>query len=201
MKKYYLADVLTATQVVLAVILAVMTVVEVDAGYAMIVFVLGELCDAFDGICARRWPYPEDGKRRWWRVHAEALDQISDIMLGVAGLAYITFCVHFKLGATLSIVTILIGAGVQAWVYSSLYKQNPKLALKVVLIRRLGYVAAVVWLALIMLWTSSFHQTTKIVLTGLGLILCAILWVVKEDRRMQDKTPPTVKIKPEEDGL
>ena len=64
MRKYHLADVLTSLETLCAVILIGFAIGNVPVDYALWVFAAAELCDAFDGICARRWPYPDDGKRR-----------------------------------------------------------------------------------------------------------------------------------------
>ena len=86
MKKYHLADALTVCELICAVILSGMAFLRVAPAYALWVFAAGELCDAYDGTCARRWPYPDDGKYRWWRVPRTVafIEHMSDILLGLA---------------------------------------------------------------------------------------------------------------------
>lgn len=68
MRKYHLADALTALEIIMAATITGMIIFGGSANVVIWLFAVGELCDAFDGICARRWPYPDDGKFRWWRV-------------------------------------------------------------------------------------------------------------------------------------
>jgi len=89
MKKYHLADALTAFEVTMAIALLGMAFFQIPADIAIWVFVLGELADALDGPCARRWPYPDDGKVRWWRTHVKTIEHISDIFIAVACMLYL----------------------------------------------------------------------------------------------------------------
>lgn len=91
MKKYHLADALTAFEVMMAFTLIGMAFFQVPADTAIWVFVAGELADAFDGPCARRWPYPNDGKYRWWRVPAtvKRIEHFSDIFIATSCMFYL----------------------------------------------------------------------------------------------------------------
>lgn len=88
-KLYYLADVLTCSEVIAGIILLAMTALHISADVAIWVFVLGELCDAFDGPAARRWPYPNDGKKRWWRTYVKEIEHGSDIFIAISCMAYL----------------------------------------------------------------------------------------------------------------
>ncbi len=91
MKKYHLADALTVIEIIMAFILIGMTIHPVPADIAIWFFVIGELADAFDGPCARRWPYPDDGKKRWWRVPktVKRIEHLSDIFIAVSCMFYL----------------------------------------------------------------------------------------------------------------
>lgn len=90
MKKYHLGDLLSATEIALTLLIIVLTCVGTSADIVIWIFVAAELCDAFDGPCARRWPYPKDGKKRWWRTHVQAIEHISDIALLVVTAVYLS---------------------------------------------------------------------------------------------------------------
>lgn len=189
MKKYHIADMLTALEFVSAVVLLILTIVGADAGVALIVFLFGELCDAFDGIAARTWHYPDDGKVRWWREHASGIDQLSDIVLAFFVLVYVAAHVDFELGITIIILALVVGWGVQFWAYGYLYKKAPNLALKVILARRFMYLAGILVVAIKLMLAASWSRPIKYALVGLGIVASILLWFIKEDRRTEDKTP------------
>ncbi|MBR3220580.1 CDP-alcohol phosphatidyltransferase family protein [Candidatus Saccharibacteria bacterium] len=189
MKKYHIADVLTALEFVCAVVLLILTIMGADPGIALVVFLFGELCDAFDGIAARTWHYPDDGKVRWWREHANGIDQLSDIVLAFVVLVYVAVHVDFALGVTIIILALVVGWSVQFWVYGYLQKHSPDLALKVVLARRFMYLAGIVVVTVKLMIAASWTRPVKYILMGLCLVASILLWFLKEDRRTQDKTP------------
>lgn len=88
-KKYHLCDLFTLLELVLACTLTVMAFQHASPDHALWVFIGGELCDALDGPCARRWPYPDDGKRRFWRSPrlVQITEHVSDILL-IGALAF-----------------------------------------------------------------------------------------------------------------
>ena len=60
LKQYHIADILTLCEVICTCILGVLLFIGAKPQTALIVFGIGELCDAFDGICARNLkPYPK----------------------------------------------------------------------------------------------------------------------------------------------
>lgn len=89
MKKYFIADVLSLTEILMGLTLIVMTVLRISANWAIWVVIVGELCDAFDGIAARRWPYPPTDKPYWWRIPkvVQTIEHLSDILL-IGALAF-----------------------------------------------------------------------------------------------------------------
>lgn len=89
LKKYHLCDLFTLLEIILACTLIAMAHLQISANYAIWVFIGGELCDALDGPCARCWPYPDDGKKRFWRIPwvVKAAEHISDITL-ISALAF-----------------------------------------------------------------------------------------------------------------
>lgn len=83
MKKYFTADVLSLTEIVMGLTLIAMTILETPADVVIWVFIAGQLCDAFDGIAARRWPYPPMDPPYWWRIPrvVQCIEHTSDILL------------------------------------------------------------------------------------------------------------------------
>ena len=82
MKKYF-ADILTFTRIILATTLIVVAIIGDNPGYnsvAFVLFVVGELTDAFDGTCAMRWPFPKD-KTLKYRKYAAVYDMVADAVL------------------------------------------------------------------------------------------------------------------------
>lgn len=191
MKKYYLADVLTSIEVLLAMAMVAMAILGVSADWAFVTFVAAELCDAFDGICARRWHYPDDGKRRWWRVHAPAIDQISDIMLGLACLLFVGWRVNLVLALVALGVALLLGFFVQIcvkWRPLPWFERHSRAAFWLVMFRRYLYVIAIVVLALALLLATTWPWLVRYIVIGLAVGLGVWLIVIKFNRLSEDKT-------------
>ena len=54
MKKYHLADLLTLGEALFTVVIIACAIAGAASQWAFLAFAAGELCDAFDGICARK---------------------------------------------------------------------------------------------------------------------------------------------------
>ncbi len=198
MKKYHLADLFTLLEVILAIVLFVMAFCGVPPDYAIWVFVAGELCDALDGPCARRWHYPDDGKYRWWRHYNVEIDQISDIILAVACGAYLFM-------QTSHFIAVLLLFGIGSWcafVQYTLYRYDrttkrfvptdmPELErTEIILLRRKVYVYLGVGGAILtLIWYTSWPIPVRAGVTVLGLIIARDLSRRKQNRLNQDKTP------------
>ena len=92
MKKYYIADLLTVLEVILSgVVIYLGFHSTISSGIASFVILIAELCDAFDGIAARTWPYPVGNYP--WRKFATLYDILSDLLLGATALWYIIIVV------------------------------------------------------------------------------------------------------------
>lgn len=189
MKKYHIADLLTLSEGVLALFLVGLAFFENSSDLALWCFLIAELCDAFDGICARKFHYPNDGKYRWWRVHASFLDQLTDILAGSAALIYISLRVNLKLGLTGFALALVVGLAVQIIAYSKFTRHHPRLKLGLILARRYFYLGGVAAGAIVLLFQTSWTKTVKITILVLGLIVGLILAVVKLNRLTEDKTP------------
>lgn len=197
MKKYHLADFFTLLEAVLAIMLLIMAICGTRAEQALWVFVAGELCDAVDGPCARRWHYPDDGKYRWWRHYNSEIDQITDIMLAISCGVYLIWRISAFWGIALLGGIGIFCLAIQWYVYRYdsathrlVYRENRANAEDIVLFRRHVYVIAGVGGAIALLvWSTEWLLIVKRVLTIIGVICGLVLLKLKWDRWSQDKTP------------
>ena len=192
--KKYLADIITLIRFVLATILLVIAFVGGTLGTAFLLFAFGELTDAFDGTCAAKWPFPKD-KTPKYRKYAAKFDMITDTYLGVAmGLFFIfqiSAAIGLTLGLTYGIITIITDLIVYGKVMGhpddakkgSLAHKNFKLAKRIILARRMLYIAVLAFGVLYTLYFSEFTLVTKIVITAVTALIGIFLWFFQAQRR------------------
>lgn len=188
---YILADVLTAIRGVLAFAIWLIAglVVLFDSAASVWnspdiviwLFVIGELCDAFDGICARRWHYPDDGKKRWWRENASVLDQVTDIFLITATATYLGVRLGrfdlLMLGGIVALFCIIV-EGLKFHYYSK----------RLILLRRYIYLACIVLALFTLLFATSWNGLAKGVAIAAIFIVGIFLMIIKRNRLTQDVT-------------
>ncbi len=193
MKSYHLADVLTLSEVLAGVILLGMATLRVPADYAIWVFVAGELCDAFDGVCARRWPYPNDGKKRWWRTYVTQIEHLSDIFIAVVCMIYLMRSTNEAVAAgafALGIIIIVICSCVEI-IRRLPENPNPsdaakKLMNNLILVRR--WIYAFVGIGggvFLLIMATSWHIITKLSAIALGISTGVALLIYKQDRALK----------------
>ena len=93
----YLADILTGSRLILAIVLMVLAFVGSPAENAFIIFLVAELTDTFDGTCARKWPFPK-GKVPRYRKYAAQFDMASDVLLAAAQTLFLLLQVDLVAG-------------------------------------------------------------------------------------------------------
>lgn len=188
---YILADVLTAIRGILAFAIWLIAglVVLFDSAASVWnspdiviwLFVIGELCDAFDGICARRWHYPDDGKKRWWRENASVLDQVTDIFLITATAMYLGVRLGrfdlLMLGGIVALFCIIV-EGLKFHYYSK----------RLILLRRYIYLACIVLALFTLLFATSWNGLAKGVAIAAISIVGIFLMIIKRNRLTQDVT-------------
>lgn len=188
---YILADVLTAIRGVLAFAIWLIAglVVLFDSAASVWsspdiviwLFVIGELCDAFDGICARRWHYPDDGKKRWWRENASVLDQVTDIFLITATATYLGVRLGrfdlLMLGGIVALFCIIV-EGLKFHYYSK----------RLILLRRYIYLACIALALFTLLFATSWNGLAKGVAIAAIFIVGIFLMIIKRNRLTQDVT-------------
>lgn len=192
--KKYLADLLTLARVVFAVVLIVMAVSGGTVGAGLVVFILAELTDAFDGTCARKWPFPA-GKEPKYRRYAVKYDMLADALLWFAAVLFFTLRVNFTVGLIIMIGVAVICGVVELIIYGKLFghpdnctknslcARNFKLAKKIVMARRWFYLATIFVVAGWMLVAAEWATATKIAVVVVGVLISVFLWFFLKQRR------------------
>lgn len=198
-KLYYLADALTLCEVIAGVVLLIMAWVRAPANYAIWVFVGGELCDAFDGPCARRWSYPDDGKKRWWRTHVKLIEHASDIFIAVACMIFLMRVDDptIRDSALLlgyGVILFCTGIAVCIWLVeytrrrnkiSILHRHIQKRIKLLILARRWVYAFGGVGGGIYLLITATdWPISLKIAATNIGVLVGTALLIYKLDRAL-----------------
>ena len=192
--KRHLADILVGIRLVLAGWLFVMAFAGGEPGVGFLVFVLGELTDAFDGTCASRWPFPA-GKAPWYRKYASKYDIFADMCLGVGMALFFIFQVDFVAGWIIcggySALAIILDFVVYGKIFGhpddfkkwAVMGRNFRLAKTIVLVRRRLYVALIALIAGWTLFASTWDMTVKVIFTIIALIIAGFLWRFLAQRR------------------
>lgn len=192
--KKYLADILTLIRFILTITLFIMTFTGGDLGTGFLLFVLGELTDAFDGTCATRWPFPKD-KAPKYRKYAAKYDMLADTLLAVAMILFFIVRVNFVAGLIIGIGYSLLAVAIDLVVYGklmghpddyrpgSLAARNFPLAKKIILARRMLYLALIAFVAAWTFYASVWPFPAKIIITIIAAIVSIFLWFFLSQRR------------------
>ena len=150
MKKYHICDLLTFSRWIIAVwMLWYAMVVGKSLYLALVMLGVGELTDAWDGHFHEKYPYPDDGLYRFWRVapFPKVFDTGSDLLLIVAFVLYL-FRVLTDFWLMVALYTVLamsvaVALFVIFIVYFTPVKDNESAVIWIVGTRRFLYVVAV----------------------------------------------------------
>lgn len=190
----YLADLLTLTRFILAIVLLFLSFTRVEIATGFLIFILGELTDAFDGTCATKWSFPKD-KTPWYRKYAAKYDMLSDALLAFAMIVFFVFRVDFVAGLVIFLVYSVVALAVEYTVYgklfghpddctkNSLMKKDFKRAKKIVMARRNFYLALIALVATWTLYASEWPLAAKITITVIALAISTFLWFFLAQRR------------------
>ncbi len=193
MKKYF-ADLLTFTRIILSITLIVMAFSYGDIGIGFLVFIIGELTDAFDGTCAAKWPFPKN-KIPKYRKYAAKYDMFADILLIVAVMLFFLMRVNLAAGLIIGLSYGILAAIIDLVVYgkimghpddfkpNSLSARNFTLAKKIILVRRKIYIALIALIATWTLYASDFILGVKIAITVVATLISVFLWFFLSQRR------------------
>lgn len=193
MKKYF-ADLLTFTRIILSITLIVMAFSYGDIGIGFLVFVIGELTDAFDGTCAAKWPFPKN-KIPKYRKYAAKYDMFADILLIISVMLFFLMRVNLAAGLIIGLSYGILAAIIDFIVYgkimghpddfkpNSLSARNFTLAKKIILVRRKIYIALIALIATWTLYASDFILGVKIAITVVAILISVFLWFFLSQRR------------------
>ena len=190
----YIADILTFTRLCLAVFLMVLIIVDGKPEWALIVFSLGELTDAFDGTCSRVWPF-EKGKEPKYRKYAEKYDIFTDLLLLSMMALYVVIRVNVWMWFMIGIVVVFCTV-VELIAYrrimghpndcspKSLYAKNPEFTEKLLLFRRkAAYIPSIITGIILTLLATSWSWTVRGIILGVAAVIGIFLWFFLRARR------------------
>ena len=104
----YLADLLTLSRFFLALAILFGCVIHSGSAEAVfIMFFIAVLTDAFDGTCAKKWPFPKN-KTPKYRKYAALYDMVSDVLLAAVQVLYVTVRVNWIIGLVVIIYYVLL---------------------------------------------------------------------------------------------
>ncbi|MBQ3353320.1 hypothetical protein IJG89_03210 [Candidatus Saccharibacteria bacterium] len=191
----YLADILTSSRFILALVLIYGCVIHSGGPEAaFIIFLVAELTDAFDGTCARKWPFPKD-KIPKYRKYAAKFDMISDVLLAGAQILFLTFRVNWVVGVIIIVYYAISSIGGDLLVYgkllghpddctnNSLAKRNFPLAKKLILARRYLYTICLGVTNALILFATNWPDPVKYGLFIFGCSIFVFIWFFLQQRR------------------
>ncbi len=190
----YLADILTLSRLIIACIMLVLDIIGAPAEVIFILFIIAELTDAFDGTCARKWPFPKN-KTPKYRKYAAKFDMFADVILCGAQVLYVINQVNRPVGLAIAIYYVISSIGGDLLVYgkvlghpddctkNSLMKKNFPFAKKIILARRYLYATCLGVVNIIILFATSWPLPVKISLFIFGCSIYLFVWFFLRQRR------------------
>ena len=190
----YFADILTFLRLVCAILIFLGVRLEWPVEVGLILFGIGELTDAFDGFCAKKWPFPENEVPKY-RKYAAKYDMIADVLLWGGAVIYFMMMVNLGLGLVILGVMLILAYVVELRVYGRLFghpddcekwslcAQDFGKAKKIILARRMAYLLTIGILVLGMIFATSWAMWAKILLVALGVGIGGFLWFFLKTRR------------------
>ena len=198
---------LTFLRLVGAIAIFFMALLKAPVLGTLVIFGVSEITDALDGPFARKFPYPFDGKFRWWRDkfkphdgrQAVTNDQAIDLMLGIAVLVYVIVNIDQKIGLAMISVAILGGVITQMFCYggiirytdtaspTSLWAKHRKIAKVILLLRRVIYLAIIITTILMMLFALELDFEWNVIFVMIGSVIGLTLLIVDFERLSEVK--------------
>ena len=190
----YLADLLTSTRLILSIVLIVLSFVGSPAENAFNIFLVAELTDAFDGTCARKWPFPKD-KTPKYRKYAVLFDIVADVLLAAGQVLFCTLQVNWVVGLIVVLYYLVVCTILEFVVYGKLFghpdnctknsltKRNFPLAKKLILARRYLYTICLGAVSAFILFATSWPEPVKYGLIVFGCLIFVFAWFFLRQRR------------------
>ena len=190
----YLADLLTFSRLILAFVIIILALIGGPPELVFILFIVAELTDAFDGTCARKWPFPKNNTPEY-RKYAAKFDMFSDVCLTGAQVLYMTLQINTIVGAMIIIYYLVSAIGGDMLVYGkvlghpddctkySLAHRDFPLARKIILTRRYVYAICLGVVNAVILFATSWPDAVKIILFIFGCAIFVFVWFFLRQRR------------------
>ena len=189
----YLADLLTLSRFILAIVLLILALAGGSADAAFSVFLIAVLTDVFDGTCARKWPFPK-GHVPKYRRYAALFDMVSDALLAAAQVLFVTLQINFIAGLIIIFFYVVICGGIELIVYgklfghpddckpNSLVRRNFHLAKKIIMTRRYIYAALLGIINAFILFATTWSAPVKGLLFLFGCSIYVFAWFFLRER-------------------
>lgn len=191
----YLADLLTLLRFVLTFAMLYGCVIHSGGPeVAFILFIVAELTDAFDGTCARRWPFPKN-KIPKYRKYAAKYDMYADVFLTSTQVLFLTIRINWAVGLIVILYYLISAVGGDLLVYgkilghpddctkNSLIRRNFSLAKKIILTRRYIYAICLGVVNAAILFSTSWPAPVKVSLFIFGCSIFLFVWFFLRQRR------------------
>ena len=178
----------------------VLDIIGAPAEIIFILFIIAELTDAFDGTCARKWPFPKN-KTPKYRKYAAKFDMFADVILCGAQILYVINQINQPLGLAIAIYYVVSSIGGDLLVYgkilghpddctkNSLARKNFPLAKKIILIRRYCYTLCLGIINAFLLFATSWPDPVKYGLFVFGcsmFVFCYFFLAVRRKHISRD---------------
>ena len=180
MKKYWISDILTWSRLLgFSALMVVLAYLPTPLWAGLVVYVIGVISD-IDGHFARKYPYPNDGKHRWWRKKRFVffLDEAADVVFGICALVFFIVRINAVAGWLFLGLALGIGVAGQLVLYTGLLKQRQTLLDSLILAKRYLYFA-LIGIILILITLEAFPDNYAIIVIGIYCGIAAFLFVSK----------------------
>lgn len=190
----YLADILTFSRFILSIVLFGLAFAGGSTESALVIFLVAELTDIFDGTCARKWPFPKN-KTPKYRKYAAIYDMVADALLAAAQVLFLTLQVNLVVGLSIIAFYIIFCGTIELVVYGKLFghpdnctahslaRRNFPLAKKIILTRRYLYAFCLSIATLFILFATSWPAVVKYSLLACGCFVGIFIWFFLAQRR------------------
>ena len=190
----YLADILTLSRLIIAIVIFILALTGGAPEVVFILFIIAELTDAFDGTCARKWPFPKN-KTPKYRKYAAIFDMVADVALAGFQVIFVILQINQPLGLAIIIYELVSSIGGDLLVYGkilghpdnctkkSLASRNFPLAKKIILTRRYIYTLCIGFVNAVILFATSWPDPVKYGLFAFGCSIFVFAWFFLRQRR------------------
>ena len=176
MKKYIICDVLTWGRLLfLSTLMLICALTKLPLWVGLVAYVVGVLSD-MDGYFARKYPYPKDGRYRWWRAKKfiALLDEVADVVFGINVLVFFICRIDTVAGMWFLVLALNIGILVQIVLKVGILKHRPGILNFILLCRRILYFT-LIGVVLVMITLAAFPRYSLIAI-GVYLAIALLVW-------------------------